>query len=322
MSQLTFFDDDNQWPVPPTLQNSVFIGTLPKPIWTETKAKLIAGYLKLFLFITKHGTYIDGFAGPQDSNNLDSWAAKLVLEMEPKWFRDLYLCELNRNSFRQLDEMVTSQPPVKGRTVESHLGDFNQWVHEILATPAVTDSKATFALLDQRSCECHWSTVEALANHKKSGRKVELFYFFPTGWVHRTISGFRDKAPLTMWWGDESWVSIPQMTQDAAAQLMTTRIRDLGYRDVKAWPIFENENGGGRTMYHMIHATDHDEAPRLMYRAYTKLVGSGPQPEQYDLVSQLEREQLEAFGEAQDASETSECHRPFRAASISRHRRF
>ena len=41
MSQLTLFDDENQWPVPPLLQNSVFIGTLPKPIWTETKDRLL-----------------------------------------------------------------------------------------------------------------------------------------------------------------------------------------------------------------------------------------------------------------------------------------
>ena len=43
-----------------------------------------------------NGTYIDGFAGPQDPERPETWAAKLVLEMEPKWFRDFWLCELTQ----------------------------------------------------------------------------------------------------------------------------------------------------------------------------------------------------------------------------------
>jgi len=38
---------------------------------------------------------------------------------------------------------------------------------------------------------------------------------------------------------------------------------------VKAWPIFERENGGA-IMYYMIHATDHPEAPKFMSRAYRR----------------------------------------------------
>jgi len=34
-------------------------------IWTENKAHFIQQYLKYFVQITKHGAYIDGFAGPQ-----------------------------------------------------------------------------------------------------------------------------------------------------------------------------------------------------------------------------------------------------------------
>lgn len=32
---------------------------LQAPVWTSQKAKLIALYLKFFVMITKHGTYID-----------------------------------------------------------------------------------------------------------------------------------------------------------------------------------------------------------------------------------------------------------------------
>jgi hypothetical protein len=33
-------------------------------------------------------------------------------------------------------------------------------------------------------------------------------------------------------------------------------------------------------MYHMIHATDHLEAPKLMFRAYRNLIGNVPAGEQ------------------------------------------
>jgi hypothetical protein len=59
--------------------------SLRYPVWTQNKANLIREYLKLFVFVTHHGTYIDGFAAPQ-SEQEGMWAAKLVLESEPKWF--------------------------------------------------------------------------------------------------------------------------------------------------------------------------------------------------------------------------------------------
>ena len=57
---------------------------------------------------------------------------------------------------------------------------------------------------------------------------------------------------------------------------MVEKILQLGYRDVKYWPICSRAHGKGRTMYHMIHATDHLEAPKLMYRAYKNLIGDVP----------------------------------------------
>ena len=58
--------------------------SLRVPLWTQNKALLIQTYLRLFEMITKHGTYIDGFAAPQQAAHPDTWAAKLVLEMTPK----------------------------------------------------------------------------------------------------------------------------------------------------------------------------------------------------------------------------------------------
>lgn len=277
--QLSFADLD-KWEVPPIAGNSVEIGALPSPIWTETKAQLIQNYLRLFLYITKHGVYIDGFSGPQDRQNPDSWAAKLVLELTPPWMKSFFLCELNRNSYSDLASMLQSQRKISGREITLQQADFNQWVDQVLASGSITDNKASFALLDQRSTECHWATVQKLAAHKRGNTKVELFYFFPTGWIHRAIAETGDKSVLDAWWGDDAWQQIKTVSQNEAANLCLKRIQALGYRDVKSWPICAREFGAGKTMYHMIHATDHLEAPKLMYRAYRNLIGGVPAGEQ------------------------------------------
>lgn len=273
--QLSFADVEN-WEIPPTCGNLVEIGRLPSPIWTETKAQLIANYLRLFLMITKHGVYIDGFAGPQDAANPDSWAARLVMRLSPPWMNSFFLCELEKSSHVALTSMLAEQPSVRGRKVSHHCGDFNKWVDKVLAFGAIKETTACFALLDQRSTECEWKTVKKLAAHKRSGNKIELFYFFPTGWVHRSLSETKDKSKLNAWWGDETWQEIQTVRQDQAAAICLRRIQSLGYKDVKSWPISAREEGEGRTMYHMIHATDHLEAPKLMFRAYRNLIGNGP----------------------------------------------
>jgi three-Cys-motif partner protein len=118
--------------------------------------------------------------------------------------------------------------------------------------------------------------VRKIAAHKRGEKKIELFYFFPTGWVHRALSETKDKRKLVRWWGDDTWKEIEKVGQDQASALCSKKIQALGYRDVKSWPISSRELGEGRTMYHMIHATDHLEAPKLMYRAYRNLIGSAP----------------------------------------------
>ena len=73
---LPLFPDLPEQLVPGSLTQSI-----TAPVWTEQKAKLIARYLRYFVFITKHGAYIDGFSAPKDPDNPNSWAAKLVLRI-------------------------------------------------------------------------------------------------------------------------------------------------------------------------------------------------------------------------------------------------
>lgn len=252
------------------------------PIWTEHKARLIARYLYYFVLITKHGAYIDGFAGPQEPSKADTWAARLVLETQPRWLRSFFLCDASDSQFEALAGLKAAQPSEPGRSIELFHGDFNLLVPMILKSPLLGARVATFCLLDQRAFECNWGTVKAIASHKTSN-KVEIFYFVPTGWLHRSLAGLRDTSIAEVWWGRSDWGNLSKMNRDECAAQFCQRFRqELGYVHAYAWPIYENREGS-QVMYHMVHATDHPDAPNLMARAYRKATGAAEPLEQLQL---------------------------------------
>ena len=67
-------------------------------------------YLRYFVLLTKHGTYIDGFAGPQEECETNSWPAKLVLASEPQWIKHFHLCDQNKVQIVRLKELKKVQP--------------------------------------------------------------------------------------------------------------------------------------------------------------------------------------------------------------------
>lgn len=250
---------------------------LARPIWSENKAQLIARYLYYFVLVTRHGAYIDGFAARQRECLGDNWSAKLVIESEPKFLRDFWLCDTSRKGIVELREMVSQQPLTKNRTIKIIPGDFNVSVEEILASGRIKPSTATFCLLDQRTFECKWETVRKLAAFKDS-KKIELFYFLGTGWMERALSATRDHAKIHSWWGRSDWANLRHMGGSERAELFCERFRnELGYRHVTPWPIYKR-GPSGRTMYHMIHCSDHDDAPKLMWRAY-RTATKAPEPQ-------------------------------------------
>ena len=172
-------------------------------IWTENKARLIERYLFYFVLITRHGAYIDGFAGRQYEDKPDAWAAKLVLESEPRWLRNFYFCDRDSAKVENLKKLRASQIPRREkepkRTVEIFDGDFNQAVNQVLKSEDIRDRTATFCLLDQHTFECHWRTVEVLAARKPNGFKIEQFYFLATGWLDRAMKGTKNYAVLRAW---------------------------------------------------------------------------------------------------------------------------
>jgi three-Cys-motif partner protein len=135
--------------------------------------------------------------------------------------------------------------------------------------------------LDQRTFECCWSTVEALARYKTERYKIELFYFLSNGWLDRALAAQRNLSVLEAWWGGSGWEKLRGMQHLERAQLFSDRLRnELGYVFAHPWPIYERR-GGSKVMYYMIHATDHPEAPKLMNRAYHKAVEPKEPAEQF-----------------------------------------
>jgi three-Cys-motif partner protein len=114
--------------------------------------------------------------------------------------------------------------------------------------------------------------VEALAHHKKAGTKIELFYFLAAAWFDRALSGIRDSAIPHRWWGRDDWRALRRRPDLERAQRVCDRMKsDLGYKYASPYEI-RGRKQGGRVMYYMIHASDHEEAPYLMTRAYNRAV--------------------------------------------------
>jgi len=233
---------------PPT-KTEPEVRRLPNPVWTEHKAQLIERYLYFFVMITKHGAYIDGFAGPQEEeDNTDRWSAKLVIESEPRWLQKFFLFDKNPKQVKRLNDLVNLQPPNQPkrpkRKYEVGEGDFNDLLPEFLAKRPIKDKEASFALLDQRTFECEWSSVEALAKYKPENQhKIELFYFLPNHWLDRALAATKDKARLKAWWGRDDWAILRGQKAQERAQLVADRIKALGYASVKPWPIMQRDEG-------------------------------------------------------------------------------
>lgn len=256
------------------------------PVWTENKARLIERYLYFFVLVTKHGTYIDGFAGPQEPDKPQMWAAKLVLESEPQRIRHFYLFEKKRLKVKLLEDLRHARRGVgDDREIEICHGDFNAKLDQVLQPTRISQQEATFCLLDQQTFECHWRTVEALARFKEKGKyKVELFYFLAYQWFRRAISAVQEDRILADWWGRDDWRKLRTMQPADVQRELIDRFRgELNYQSVKPWPIYSSKEGGGRIMYYMIHATDHPEAPSLMSRAYELAVQPLQKAEQLTL---------------------------------------
>lgn len=247
-----------------------------KPAQTDAKSRLIAEYLSRFQLVTKGGLYIDGFAAPQSREHPEAWTAKRVLEIQPARLRRFWLCDIDPSGVQALGELkaLHDRNP-RFRHVHVFEGDFNARVSDIIRSGRIKKNSGVFALLDQRTTECQWETVRKLAAFKGRTR-IEQLYFVGVAWLHRVLmTRKKDEriAEIDRWWGNDTWHELTNLTQLEIATVTAERFqRELGYKYANAWPVFLKEQGK-RIAFYLIHATDHDAAPRLMRRAYGEIYG-------------------------------------------------
>jgi three-Cys-motif partner protein len=267
---------------------------LTRPLWTESKAALIARYLYYFVLVTKHGTYIDAFAGRQSDRAEEGWAVEQVMKNKPERLRKYFLFEKSGDKAAELEGLKAVYP---GRIINVKCGDCNDELPRQLPVGALREKEASFCLLDQRTFECHWATCSHVASIKPMGYKVEQFYFLAQGWLDRSlaaISTAQGAETAEKWWGRPDWGTLRDLHCTERAELVAQRFRsEFGYKEACAWPIFDR-GGGTRIMYYMVHATDHPAAPPLMRRAYEWAVAPVEEDE-----AQLELE-FEGFSLARD----------------------
>lgn len=260
------------FPLPEPSPKAPKFKRIEDPIWTKHKAQLIRRYIKAFTYVTRHGTYIDGFAGPQRIALEDRWAASLVARLKPGWIRNFWLFETDPEKVLKLKALEVDPDVVaKNRTFRIFEGDFNKRIAEALAAKPIRAKEATFCLLDQRTFECHWDSVRRLACHKAEGNKIELFYFLANHWFCRAGKRRLRSSPevLEKWWGRSDFAEVIELSSIDRMQALRSRFTDeLGYRVAKGWPIYGKVGGGKRVMFWMIHATDYPDASNLMHTAY------------------------------------------------------
>ena len=239
-------------------------------MWTADKAALIDEYIHLFLMITKHGVYLDLFAGPQHSGDTDNWSVRRVLERRTEGnpaIRHYAVCDRDPKQARRLRSLGKEQDSFR-----IYEGDANECIRDMLDEAPIGPKTACSCLIDQRTFECHWSTVQAVARYKQERYKIEVFYFLAQGWIDRAWASTIDERRLMEWWGRANYEDFRARASFDRAQVLCSRFREeLGYAYADPFAIYE-KGERSRTMYYMIHASDHPEACKLMSRAYQQVL--------------------------------------------------
>lgn len=156
------------------------------------------------------------------------------------------------------------------RTIDTYEGDFNKRVSEILDPGIIRPREPTFCLIDQRTFECEWHTLQRIAAHRSEPLyKIELFYFLAHSWFDRAIAATtteQGKRQIRRWWGGDGWQALRSATGMQRAEAFTRRFtRELHYKWAAPYAIYKRESST-QIAYWMIHATDHPDAPELMDR--------------------------------------------------------
>lgn len=278
----------------------------PWGYWTQLKLAILADYLPAFLRASSgkasEVVYLDAFAGEgigtsRLTGEEFNGSARIALEAkEAGGFTRLRYFERATKAKELRDKLLAEYPD---RDIEVYGGDCNAEIPTALAELQDLKWAPTFAFIDPDGMEFAWQTLEHLADHKRGYRtggsprpeyKVELWLLFPTQGLIRTLAldesrlRPKDEERATRLYGTEDWRSIYDRrvagTLSAAearaeyVNLLRWRLsNNLGY--AKTHP-FELKNTRGRTLYHMVFATDNEAGDKIMADLYAKTAKRAP----------------------------------------------
>ncbi|MCP3960161.1 MAG: three-Cys-motif partner protein TcmP [bacterium] len=247
---------------------------------------MVKEYLRLFVKVTRHGTYVDAFAGPQTEEDCtEHWSAlqvlesqrlardKLIKDKQQPHLRNFYLFERSPRQFSRIEDLRRRFHDPPSFNVRTKQGDSNVLLPELLESGAIGHREATFVLLDQRTFECEWKTLERIAASRPSGYKCEIFYLLANSWLNRALANLNDPGTAERWWGRSDWDCLRDLgASDRALWLVERFKNELGYTYSSAWYFMERlQSESSRIHYFMVHASDHRESQKFLDRAYGNL---------------------------------------------------
>jgi three-Cys-motif partner protein len=215
-----------------------------------------------------------------------------ALSVEPE-FSKVVGFEKQPRTAKTLEDKLRAAFP--GRDVTVVPGDCNATAPSILQSmDPYWRRKPTFAMIDQYWAEIHWTTLQALAQHRlvsapgRPRRKVELWLYFGDAFIPRALGSQKpDEAEaaalkVDAMYGTAEWRYLLQARRDKLlsgkgfkdelVNLMRWRLEnDLGYETTI--PLeFYNEHGGG--LYTVIFATDHPVGAKIISHIFKSSKGA------------------------------------------------
>lgn len=231
-------------------------------------------------------TFVDTFAGSglvqvRDTERFFEGSALIGLRSGASVVHAIEFQQAHVNALRQ-----RAQDRGIDARLRTHPGDANKIAPQIVAT--IRPRTPVFVLQDPEGMELNWSTVEAVAraNRGKRKRKPEQLINFTDGilrlfWMEQPLSeALVDR--LDGYFGTEAWRDIvsdrragrleSRETIQAAVNLYKKRLRtDLGYAHVLDREIRRDQVTRGALAYHLVFASDHSDAPRIMQAAFKEV---------------------------------------------------
>ncbi len=263
--------------------------------WTRDKLDILRGYLNEFTTAGKNKSeefiYLDLFAGRIE--NIQSYFEEkfdgstiIALKTNNPPFTRLRFFE--KEHFQELQEGLKDY---KDRDVIVIPGNCNEKIYEVLRDLSEYSWAPSFAFIDPNGPDCHWATLEALANFRKSARglKTEIFLLFPHAMftrlltVNKTLST-TDAHTITQMFGNEEWRNIyearrskqfqPDRAREEYINLMRWKLKNqLGYKWTHPLEFYTVNR---HPLYSLIFATDHFAGDKIISHLYNQALKTFP----------------------------------------------